>query len=137
MRGFKKPNVVISRCLGFESCRYDGQIISSKFVDKLKDHIHSITPCPEVDIGLSTPRDSLRVVKKNGSLSFVQTNTEKDLTEEITKYANSFLNDLEDVDGFIMKEGSPSCGFKSVKYYPGLEKVASNSKGPGFFGGAI
>lgn len=137
MREFKKPKVVISRCLGFESCRYDGQSISSEFVDKLKEHVDSITPCPEVDIGLGTPRDSLRVVRKNGSLSFVQTNTGKNYTEEINKYANNFLYDIEDVDGFILKEGSPSCGFKSVKYYPGSEKVASNTKGPGFFGGAI
>lgn len=137
MREFKKPKVVISRCLGFESCRYDGQIISSRFVDKLKNYVEYITPCPEVDIGLGTPRDSLRVVRKNGSLSFVQTNTGKNYTEEINKYANNFLYDIEDVDGFILKEGSPSCGFKSVKYYPGSEKVASNTKGPGFFGGAI
>jgi uncharacterized protein YbbK (DUF523 family) len=100
--------------LGFDSCRYDGQTISSEFVDKLKNHVDYITPCPEVDIGVGVPRDSLRMVKKNSSLSFMQTNTGKDYTEEINKYANNFLNDLEDVDGYILKEGSPSCGFKGL-----------------------
>ncbi len=137
MREFKRPKVVISRCLGFDNCRYDGQSISSEFVDKLKNHVDRITPCPEVDVGLGVPRDSLRVVKKNNSLRFMQTNTEKDFTEEINNYTNSFLKDLDEVDGFILKEGSPSCGFKAVKYYPGLGKIASSSKGPGFFGGRI
>lgn len=137
MRKFRRPKVVISRCLGFDSCRYDGQIISSKFVNKLRDYVDCITPCPEVDIGLGIPRDSLRVVKKNNSLRFMQTNTEKDFTYEISEYSKNFLDELEEVDGFILKEGSPSCGFKAVKYYPGTGKVPSNSKGPGFFGGAV
>ncbi|TYB89657.1 MAG: DUF1722 domain-containing protein [Kosmotoga sp.] len=137
MREFRRPKVVISRCLGFDSCRYDGQIISSEFVNRLRDYVDCITPCPEVDIGLGIPRDSLRVVKKNNLLRFVQTNTEEDFTDEINEYSKNFLDELEEVDGFILKEGSPSCGFKAVKYYPGIGKVASNSKGPGFFGGTI
>jgi uncharacterized protein YbbK (DUF523 family) len=61
---FPKPRVVISRCIEFEPVRYNGQIISSEFVKGLLPHIEAITVCPEVDIGLSVPRDTLRLVKK-------------------------------------------------------------------------
>ena len=31
-----KPVVVVSRCLGFEACRYNGQLDGSNLVEKLK-----------------------------------------------------------------------------------------------------
>lgn len=36
---FTKPIVVVSKCLGFEACRYNGRVIPESFVDKLKQHI--------------------------------------------------------------------------------------------------
>jgi len=43
---------------------------------------------------------------------------------------------LSDVDGFILKSRSPSCGIKDVKIYPGKDPKQSPStgKGLGFFG---
>jgi uncharacterized protein YbgA (DUF1722 family) len=41
------------------------------------------------------------------------------------------------VDGFILKSRSPSCGFKDVKIFAGVERGAASAKGSGFFGGAI
>ncbi len=62
MRNFSRPKVVISKCLEFENVRYDGGIISSVFVKKLMPHVDFIPVCPEVEIGLGTPRDPLRIV---------------------------------------------------------------------------
>jgi uncharacterized protein YbgA (DUF1722 family) len=53
------------------------------------------------------------------------------------RFAETFLDSLKAVDGFILKSGSPSSGFKNVKVYPSIEKVASISKAPGFFGEAV
>jgi uncharacterized protein YbgA (DUF1722 family) len=44
---------------------------------------------------------------------------------------------LDEVDGFILKRGSPSSGFKNVKVYPLMEKSSPVGKGPGFFGEAV
>ena len=46
MSEFPTPRVVVSRCLGFEKCRYDGSVISDPTVPMLKPHVEFITPCP-------------------------------------------------------------------------------------------
>jgi len=58
-----KPLVVVSRCLGFSACRYNGQMDGCHLVEKLKDFVEFITVCTEVQIGLETPREAIRVVK--------------------------------------------------------------------------
>ena len=61
---YKKPKVLISKCLEFDACRYDGQIITNKYIRTLKKHIDFITVCPEVEIGLGIPRDPIHLKKK-------------------------------------------------------------------------
>jgi len=63
MEHFPKPVVVISKCLGFEHCRYDGEMIDAPFVDKLKAHVLFFPVCPEVEIGLGVPRKPIRIVR--------------------------------------------------------------------------
>ena len=41
------------------------------------------------------------------------------------------------IDGFILKGRSPSCGIKDVKFYRGIERSVALGKGPGFFGRAV
>ena len=36
---FLKPKIIISKCLEFDACRYDGQIINNKYIKKLKEYI--------------------------------------------------------------------------------------------------
>jgi uncharacterized protein YbbK (DUF523 family) len=42
--------------LGFDACRYNGQIIDDKLVKRLAPHVNYIEVCPEVEIGMGTPR---------------------------------------------------------------------------------
>jgi uncharacterized protein YbgA (DUF1722 family)/uncharacterized protein YbbK (DUF523 family) len=135
MGRFSKPTVVVSKCITFSPVRWDGSIIASDFVEKLKPHVNFIPICPEVEIGLGVPRDPIRIVLKNNENKLMQPSTGIDFTEKMNAFAESFLNTLGgEVDGFILKSGSPSSGFKNVKIYPKLEKSASIGKGPGFFG---
>jgi uncharacterized protein YbgA (DUF1722 family)/uncharacterized protein YbbK (DUF523 family) len=134
---FSIPNVVISKCITFAPVRYDAQIVRSDFVEKLKPYVNFIPVCPEVEIGLGVPRDPIRIVLVNEKRRLIQPTTGLDFTEKMEHFAESFLNSLEKVDGFILKRGSPSSGFKNVKVYPNTEKSAPVGKGPGFFGGAI
>ena len=68
---FSKPTVVVSKCLGFDSCRYNGQMILVDFIEKMKPYVHFVPVCPEVAIGLGVPRDPIRIVSINGDLRLV------------------------------------------------------------------
>ena len=137
MRDFPKPVVVVSKCITFEPVRWNGQIIASDFVEKIKPYVDFIPVCPEVEIGLGVPRDPIRIVLVNGEKRLLQPATGLDFTEKMKSFSESFLDSLNAVDGFILKSGSPSSGFKNVKVYPSIEKVSSIAKSPGFFGGAV
>ena len=136
MRNLVKPVVVVSKCLGFAHCRFNGLTISSHTVDKLKPHVEFKLVCPEVEIGLGIPRDPVRIVKEEEEHRLIQPATGDDVTHRMTEFSESFLGSLEEVDGFILKSRSPSCGIKDVRIYPGMEKHSSGLRGSGFFGGA-
>ena len=63
MSEWAKPTILISKCLEFDHCRYDGSMISSDFVKKIKPFVDFLPVCPEVEIGLGVPRKSLRLIK--------------------------------------------------------------------------
>ena len=134
MDKFQKPVLVISRCLGFDNCRYNGQKLQNDFVDKIKDYANIINVCPESDIGLGTPRSPLRLVQKNkdSKLRIIQPENDMDYTENMTEYVNEFLNNLDQVAGFILKNRSPSCAISDAKIYDSKNGVPSN-KGAGLF----
>jgi uncharacterized protein YbbK (DUF523 family) len=46
MRDFIKPNVVVSKCLGFEHCRYNGETIAAPLVQKMVPYVN-FAPYPE------------------------------------------------------------------------------------------
>jgi uncharacterized protein YbgA (DUF1722 family)/uncharacterized protein YbbK (DUF523 family) len=137
LQQFTKPILVISKCITFEPVRYDGQTIASDFVEKLKPYVNYIPVCPEVEIGLGVPRYPVKIVLVNGEQRLFQPATGLDFTEKMKDFAESFLNSLEEVDGFILKRGSPSSGFKNAKIYPKIEKTSPVSRGPGFFGRVV
>jgi uncharacterized protein YbgA (DUF1722 family)/uncharacterized protein YbbK (DUF523 family) len=137
MRRFTTPNVVISKCLGFDRCRWNGAVIPDDLVESLKSHVHYHAVCPEVEIGLGVPRDPIRIVDIGHGPQLVQPATGQDVSHKMRHFTETFLGTLAGVDGFILKYRSPSCGMKGVKIYAGLEKGAASTTGPGFFGGAV
>jgi uncharacterized protein YbgA (DUF1722 family)/uncharacterized protein YbbK (DUF523 family) len=132
-----KPRIVVSKCIEFENCRWNGLRISSEVVRKLKDHVDFIAVCPEVEIGLGVPRDPIRIVVSKGDHRLVQPATGRDLTGEMTIFTGRFLDSLPEVDGFILKGRSPSCGLKEVKLHAFVDKPGGVGKGSGFFGRAV
>ena len=137
MNDFTRPKVVTSRCLGFEACRYNGQMIRYDLVEVLKSHVDFITPCPEMDIGLGVPRHPVRLIQIDDKLKFIQPSTGRDITKDMKAFCDEFLGGIQDVDGFILKAKSPSCGIGSVKIYGDLENLANFQKGDGYFGKEI
>jgi uncharacterized protein YbgA (DUF1722 family)/uncharacterized protein YbbK (DUF523 family) len=133
MQKIDKPQIVVSRCLGFSACRYDGKIIEDKFVNKLKEYVNFITVCPEMDIGLGVPRDTIRLVSQANKIILYQPASGKEYTKEMMNYFFAFLDLIKDVDGFIFKGRSPSCGIKDVKVYLGKKKDSGVINGTGIF----
>lgn len=132
-----KPIVIVSKCLGFSACRYNGVDIYDEFVDMLKNYVDFKVVCPEVEIGLGVPRNPVRVVYVNNNPRLIQPSTNNDITNAMNDFIYSFLNSINEVDGFILKSRSPSCGIKDVKLYPGKDSSMIIGKGSGFFGSAV
>ena len=134
MPKFVRPKVVVSKCIEFDSCRYNGAMISSIFVRKMKEHVDFIPTCPEVEIGLGIPREAVRLVKQDNQIRLLNSMTGEDHTEKMINFSETFLSRLSDVNGFILKSRSPSCGIKQVKLYKQIGKVqAINTKSVGLF----
>ncbi len=129
----KKPTIVVSRCLGFCKCRYNGDVLSSDFVELLKPYVNYTTACPEVEIGLGVPRNPVRLVNRGGAIELYQPAEDRTYTEEMKHYAEQFFDSVGNIHGLILKGRSPSCGIKDVKIYAGTEKSSSSQKGVGIF----
>ena len=130
MEKFARPKIVVSECLGFSACRYNGQKLSNDFVSKLLQFADMKTVCPEVAIGLGTPRDSIRiVVDEEGKNELFQPKTERFLTNEMNHFSQTFLGPLDDVDGFLMKASSPTCGVKGIPIYKNDSKTIEKREG--------
>lgn len=131
MRNFKKPNVLISSCIGDCNCRYDGSNAKSDFLEKLKPFVNYQVVCPEVGMGLTIPRQSLRIISPKGDEErLVFSKTGEDMTDIMQKFSSDFIDSLdkESLDGAVLKSRSPSCGIKDVKVYKSFGKSSPHSK---------
>ena len=137
IRHFAKPRLVSSKCLEFDNCRYNGVRINDAFVRSLMPHVDFIPLCPEVEIGLGVPRDPIRIVTSEQGMRLVQPSTGRDVTSRMNNYIGGVLENLPEIDGFILKHRSPSCGPKDVKIYPGMDSKGSMAKGSGLFAGTM
>ena len=72
MKTFARPRIVVSRCIEFEPVRYDGSMMTSELVAILKPFASFIPVCPEVEIGLPIPRDSLRIINNKDERRLVR-----------------------------------------------------------------
>jgi uncharacterized protein YbgA (DUF1722 family)/uncharacterized protein YbbK (DUF523 family) len=114
----EKIRLGISACLLGEKVRYDGGHKRDRFVtDVLSAYVEWVPVCPEVELGLGTPRDPLRLVGRPESPRLVQERTGEDLTDRMRHYAAERVRDFEQLDGYILKRASPSCGLLRVRVY--------------------
>jgi uncharacterized protein YbbK (DUF523 family)/uncharacterized protein YbgA (DUF1722 family) len=129
-----KPNVLISNCLELDFCRYNSQMISDKFIQNLRIHVNSIKVCPEVAIGMGTPRKtvSLYYNKKTDKKELIQEDTNINWTDKMNKFSSDFIQNLSKLDGAILKGKSPSCGILDAKIR-GKENGILIKKGSGLF----
>jgi uncharacterized protein YbgA (DUF1722 family)/uncharacterized protein YbbK (DUF523 family) len=135
-----KPVVVVSKCIEHGYCRYDSSQISSAFIKRLENYVEMVTVCPEVEIGLSIPREAIRIIQVDDEKRLVYSQSGEDITERMVGFSRDYINQIKKrrLHGFILKSRSPSCGVKDVKLYKTVGKSAAlGEKTGGFFGKAI
>ncbi len=93
--------------------------------------------CPEVEIGLGTPRETLRLVGDPASPRLVFQRTGVDITGRMHAWAGRRLGELARAElcGYILKSHSPSCGMERVEVYPAAGRAGKN--GVGLFARAL
>jgi uncharacterized protein YbgA (DUF1722 family)/uncharacterized protein YbbK (DUF523 family) len=128
----------ISRCLLGEEVRFDGGHRRDTFLtDVLGRYVKWISVCPEVEAGLGTPREAMRLVgdPQNPRLVTIKSGTDHTRTlETLTTNRIAQLMEL-DLSGYVFKKGSPSCGIERVRLYN--EHGMPSRKGVGLFARAF
>lgn len=128
----------ISACLLGRKVRFDGGHKRDDFlVDTFGAYVQWVPICPEVEVGLGTPRETLRLVRDGSQVRMVMPKSGRDLTEEMQAFALKRVADMRtpDLCGFVLKKDSPSCGMERVKVYDG--HGAPSKSGVGFFARAL
>lgn len=119
-----RPKILCSACLEHCKCRYDGSVIENTTIKRLMHHVDFVTVCPEMGIGLPSPREAVRMVKIEDQKRLVDSYSGTDRTDEMNAFIDAFFKsqDLTSFDGVILKCKSPTCGVKDVKLYGGPGK---------------
>ncbi len=128
----------ISSCLLGEPVRFDGGHKRDSFlVDTFGFFVEWVPVCPEVELGLGTPRETLRLVRKDGQVRLVQPKTGRDLTGEMRAFARRRVEALADerLSGYVLKKDSPSCGMERVRVY--TDAGTADRGGRGLFAEAL
>ncbi len=115
----------ISSCLLGAEVRYNGGHKRDSFlVDTLGRWVEWVPVCPEVEVGMGTPRPPIRLEKQGPApgeeIRLVMPGTGEDLTERMRAWAARRAAELMalDLDGYVLKKDSPSCGLERVEVYP-------------------
>ncbi len=112
----------ISACLLGEEVRFDGGHKKDAFLTGvLAPHVEWVPVCPEVEVGMGTPRETLRLVRRDGRTRMVTTRTAVDWTDAMRTWSTGRVEQIAgaDLDGYVLKKDSPSCGMERVKVYGG------------------
>ncbi len=109
----------ISACLLGNEVRYNGGHKQSNLCSRvLSEHFEFIPVCPEVAIGLGTPREPIRLIGDPAAPRAVGTiHREIDVTDALAAYGERMAGELQGICGYIFMQQSPSCGMERVKLY--------------------
>ncbi len=132
--------VGVSSCLLGNPVRWDGGHRRDDFVAGALSRLVTLVPvCPEVELGMGTPRPPIRLVRANGETRLVEPVRNVDHTGAMRAWAERRLAELEreELSGFVLKEGSPSCGLERVEVWSGRPGAPPARDGSGLFAEAL
>jgi uncharacterized protein YbgA (DUF1722 family)/uncharacterized protein YbbK (DUF523 family) len=127
----------VSSCLLGQSVRYDSGHKKDAFVTGLLGRFVEFVPvCPEVEVGMSIPRPTIRLERRGEEIRLVDNKNAIDHTDAMRRYAERRVAEVEKLDlcGWVLKKDSPSCGMERVRVYA---KGAPTKSGVGLFAEAL
>lgn len=138
-----RPRIGVSACLLGKTVRMNGGHCRQPWLtDVLAKEAEFLPVCPEVEIGLPTPRPVMRLAQTEASESpeamrLIVTDTGEDLTDRMAAYAAEKVEALaeQNLHGFVLKKDSPSCGIFRVKHYD--KNGSPSARGAGMFAEAL
>jgi uncharacterized protein YbgA (DUF1722 family)/uncharacterized protein YbbK (DUF523 family) len=128
----------ISRCLLGDEVRFDGGHKKDSFLtDVLGRYVEWVPVCPEVEAGLGTPREAMRLVGNPQNPRLVTIKSGTDHTRALETLTTNRIAQLMELDlsGYVFKKGSPSCGIERVRIYN--EQGVPSGNGVGLFARAF
>jgi uncharacterized protein YbbK (DUF523 family) len=92
--------------------------------------------CPEVELGLGTPREPIRLERAGRGFRLVAPGSGADHTDAMRRHAEARVSELErlGLSGYVFKKDSPSCGVQRVPVWRG---EASARVGRGAFASVL
>ena len=133
--------VAASSCLTGAEVRYDGSGARSSYPhDKLAGVLEMRPICPEMGIGMPSPRPPIRLV---GSIDAPRAvgvqDPDLDCTDALSDFARAQAERLRSagVAGFVGMKNSPSCGLFRVKVYTSDSAAIPVRKGRGVFAASL
>jgi uncharacterized protein YbbK (DUF523 family) len=140
----RRPRVGISRCLLGDEVRYDGgHKRDDVLISALRSVVQWVPVCPEVEAGMGTPREAIDLVASEDGVTAggvrvrlrgVRSRT--DWTGTMVTFSAVRVRELldQDLDGYVLKADSPSCGLGRVRVH---RKDEMSSDGRGLFAEAL
>lgn len=128
----------ISTCLLGEKVRYDGgDKRDPMLLESLGRYVEWVPVCPEVEVGMGTPREPVQLVRGERGIRLLTVDTRVDYTDSMSTWAERRLDDLErqKISGYILKKNSPSCGKAGVKVF--APDAPPSPAGRGLFADAL
>jgi len=112
-----KIKVGVSSCLLGEKVRWNGDHKQDLFVKNLLGQFFEWVPtCPEVEIGMGIPRETVQLTGDPGAPRMVGNITGTDWTSRMNRYSKKRSAELAKLNlcGYIFKSRSPSCGIARI-----------------------
>jgi uncharacterized protein YbbK (DUF523 family) len=122
----------VSSCLLGNAVRYDGGHRRNAFVTEvLGSFVEWVPVCPEVEVGMGTPRPALHLVGEGGEIRMLEVASGRDHTRAMQRYAACRVRALRSLGlcGYVLKKNSPSCGMARVKVYDERSAPRKNRRG--------
>ena len=139
----QRPRVGVSRCLIGDEVRYDGtHRLDEIVIELLGPYVEWVSVCPEVEIGMGTPREPIQLVASvdgvpsmHERVRLVGVGSGEDWTERMYEWARDRARGLAalDLSGYVFKARSPSCGIDNVV----VHAVDGERQGRGLFAQAL
>jgi uncharacterized protein YbbK (DUF523 family)/uncharacterized protein YbgA (DUF1722 family) len=128
----------ISSCLLGQRVRYDGgERRAPLLTEVVGPRVEWVPVCPEVELGLGTPRPPMVLRRANGGPRLWTPSTGADHTHAMRRWARERVAALREAEiaGYVLKSRSPSCGLRSVPIEDDAGERAAT--GSGLFAAAL